>query len=463
MNLELQLLCDAPDAVALIHRYWATGEDGQFLEKVAALLPFRNFTSPAQVTQYVREQCRVLDLNQRCPRCAEAVLITTRSAARAQPQRSPRHCQACEEKIESAKREARAQAEQRLAERLCAYMQARPPVPADYATVTDDTAVLLLALNTAIAPRLAAGGFSGHDCKALAPAHVGHFIERLHQAGVLMEAPAHAAPGTYYLDGDALRVKVNQRAFELQPGLAPGHIDTLLAAYHRRSFNDAPRLYDLWLDYAEADCMAYFNTQCAIYQHELYADELAEVRSALRAGLEHYSVAQLWSAIWRVVRDAASLANRTYYNRAKASATLPGKLRRLLERARREALELKSWRRPEPQPAGALGMVLAELFGIDENTPGSVAWATFAHRSEDWAGVGEPKAWMASRRLMVRALEADMPFATLKQFAEILAAGYPLDAAIHEVLSRWPAPGAAPGWEAFSGGPGSAPVEGPAP
>ncbi|MBD1553080.1 hypothetical protein [Pseudomonas typographi] len=442
MNLKLQLLCDAPEAVALVQRYWAVDAAGQYREKVSDLLPFRAFTRPAQITQYVREQCRVFDLNQACPRCGEPVRITSRSAARPSPQRSSRPCERCAGKIEQAMREARAQAEKTLADSLQAYMKARPSGTVDYAAVTDDIALLLIALHEALEPAMAQGTFGSAECRALAPKHVGHFIRRLYQAGVLLEEPSQAQRGTYFLKDGQLRVKDSQRVYALMPGIPPGQLRAVLAAYHQRSFNDAPRLFDLWLDYAEADCMAYFEAQCILYAHQLYDDEHAEVRSALRGGLEHYCVAQMWSAICRVVRDAASLANRTYYDRAKASATLPGKLRRYLERARREAFELKGCTRPEVQPPGALGMVFQDLFGIDENTTGTMVWATFAHRSEEWMATGEPTSWMAARRLMVRALQSDMPFATLERFAQTLKAGVALEAAIDEVLARLPAAGA---------------------
>lgn len=441
MNLKLQLLCDAPDTVALAHRYWAVDEQGRFREQVAELLPFRALTKASQVTQFVRKYCHAFDLNQLCPRCNEPVHISVRSAAKPYPQRSHRPCARCAGKIEQAMREARAREERELAQSLQAYMRGRAAVPVAFDAVTDDIAVLLLALQAAIQPRLAHGTFASSDCGALAPLQVGVFIRRLYQAGVLLEEPAKAQHGTYFLKGGKLCVKATQQVYGLMPGIANGPLEGLLAAYHRRSFSDAPRLFDLWLDYAEADCMAYFDAQCRLYAHNLHEEEYAEVRSALRTGLDHYCVAQMWSVIWRVVREAASLANRAYYNRARASAAIPGKLRRYLERARREALELKCWQRPDGQPAGTLGMVFEDLFGIDESSSGTLVWATFGHRSEEWAGTGEPAHFMAARRLMVRALEGDMPYAALEQLAQALKAGCGLEGAINQVVARLPAAG----------------------
>lgn len=92
------------------------------------------------------------------------------------------------------------------------------------------------------------------------------------------------------------------------------------------------------------------------------------------------SVSQLWSVVWKVVRDAASLANREYYNRPKAAATIPGKIWRNLEKVQRESIELKAWSRPEQHPAGNTGDGVGRDLGVDENTSGHrvspVTWLT---------------------------------------------------------------------------------------
>lgn len=445
MNITLHMLTDDPEIAALAARYWAVDADGHFQERVRDLLPFRDLRQSSQVTQFLREHCRVYDENQRCPRCQASIEITSRSAVRPSLARAHRPCEGCAAKLAEVMSQARAQEERELVDKLQAYMQAQPAQAPSYAELADDTALLLLALDTALEARLGSGEFRTTECHGLAPAHVPQFLDRLRQAGVLREEPLKASEGTYFLRNGSLLGRPASKVYALVPvptGEAP---PALIKAQHGRLFDDAPRLYDLWLDYSVADCMAYFDVQAALYSHEVFDEERAEVCSILRTGLEHYCVAQLWAMIWRVVRDAASLARHTYYNRAKAAATIPGKLRRYLERARREALEVRCWRRPEQQGAGALGMMFEDLFGLSENSAGSLAWAAFSHRSETWAcAVSEPRSGALARRLMIRALGADQALASIKQVGEALAGGLPLEHALVQALERLPDTAALP-------------------
>ncbi|PVZ11472.1 MULTISPECIES: hypothetical protein [unclassified Pseudomonas] len=446
MNITLHMLTDDPEIASLASRYWAADQDGRFLERVRDLLPFRDLRQAAQLTQFLREHCRVLDENQRCPRCQAAIAITSRSAVQPSLVRAHRPCDACAAKLAHAMLEARAREERALAEKLQAYMQAQPAQVTSYGALADDSALLLMALDAALAPRLGAGEFRATECHGLVAAHAPQFLERLRQAGVLREEPMKASDGTYFLEHGSLMARPSAKVYSLAPALDGEGLVSMVRPQQGRLFDDAPRLYDLWLDYSVADCMAYFEMQAALYAHEVFDEERAEVCSILRAGLEHYCVAQLWSLIWRVVRDAASLSRHTFYNRAKAAATIPGKLRRALERARREALEVRCWRRPEQQPAGTLGMVFEDLFGLSENSAGSLAWAAFSHRSEAWAGSAtEPANGAMARRLMIRALGADQALASIERLSEALASGMPLEHALAQVLQSLPDTASLPG------------------
>lgn len=113
--------------------------------------------------------------------------------------------------------------------------------------------------------------------------------------------------------------------YRLAPDAASRSADEVIRSLQDRVYTDAEGLFNLWLDYSVADVMHYLSTQCELYNHDLSEQELEEVKSIIRSALETYSVSQLWSVVWKVVRDAASLANREYYNRPKAAATIPGR------------------------------------------------------------------------------------------------------------------------------------------
>lgn len=379
MAIRLELHTEDPEEITFIQRYWATDEYGAFVEKVNDLVPFREITQGGAIAAFVRQRCTAYDENQPCKSCAEPIEISSRSEFKKQPPVRPfAMCNACQQAALARRREREIEAAAELATRLADYAQALSGQTCDYRALEDDLALVLLALEAAITPRLTTGTFSVGDCEALCAGAAEPYLQRLLEAGVLMECPLAAEPGTYYLKDGSLWIRRAQAVYALapDPDLAPA--TSVLEVVANRDLSNGPALAQLWLDYALQDVMHYFMSECDTYNHDLCAEELLDIQSSFRSALGTYSVAQLWSVAWRVVRDAASLANRTYYNREKAAATLPGKVRRHMEKVGREAVPLRAWARREDHPAGTLGMVFWELFEIDENTSGADALAMFA-------------------------------------------------------------------------------------
>lgn len=323
-----------------------------------------------------------------------------------------------------------AELEQQLAE----YARKQSTRTVDYSEIPDNQVLLLLALDRAITPRLTNGGFTIGDCRGLAPRYVGDFVLQLREAGLVLDDPSKARPGTYYWEGDEIWMLREQVVYRLAPDVASRRADEIIHSLLDRVYTDAEGIFNLWLDYSVADVMRYLGAECELYHHDLSVPELEEIKSTMRSALATYSVSQLWSVAWKVVRDAASLANREYYNRPKAAATIPGKIRRNLEKVQRESIELKAWSRPGQHPAGTLGMVLGEILGVDENTSGPmvsslVTWLTGQACSPTVeAELGEP-----IRELMTKALAHDAGSSVMLRFAEMIRAGHDVRFAVDEI------------------------------
>lgn len=434
MAIKLQILTEDPKEIELIERYWAADESGQYLEKVSALADVIEMAPGVTLSSFIRQRCKAFDDNQVCPKCAELIEIKSRSEAKKVPQRSTRLCTLCQNDQDAialaAKKTKAAELERQLAE----YVRKQSTRTVDYSAVPDSQVLLLLALDRAVAPRLTNGSFRSGDCRGLAPQYVDEFMLQLRDAGLVLDDPGKARPGTYYWQGDEIWMLRDQVVYRLAPDAASRRADEVIRSLWDRGYTDADGLFNLWLDYAVADVMRYLATQCELYNHPLSEQELEEIKSTLRCALETYSVSQLWSVVWKVVRDAASLANREYYNRWKAAATIPGKIRRNLEKVQRESIELKAWSRPEQHPAGTLGMVLGEVLGIDENTSGArvsslLAWLTGQARSPAVeAALDEPV-----RELMTLALSRDIGASVMLRFAQLIRAGHDAGFAIEEI------------------------------
>ncbi|AZE60504.1 MULTISPECIES: hypothetical protein [Pseudomonas fluorescens group] len=434
MAIKLQMLTEDPKEIELIERYWAVDESGQYLEKVSALTDVIEMAPGVTLASFIRQRCNAFDDNQVCPKCAELIEIKNRSEAKKVPQRSSKLCTLCQNDQDAialaAKKTKAAELERQLAE----YVGMQSTRTVDYSALPDAQVLLLLALDRAVTPRLTNGGFRLGDCRGLAPWYVGDFMLQLRETGLVLDDPSKASPGTYYWEGDEIWVLGDQVVYRLAPDAASRSADEVIRSLSDRIYTDADGLFNLWLDYAVADVMRYLGAECELYNHDLSEQELAEIKSTMRAALHTYSVSQLWSVAWKVVRDAASLANREYYNRSKAAATIPGKIRRNLEKVQRESIELKAWSRPEQHPAGTLGMVLGEILGVDENTSGHrvsslIAWLTGQACSPAIeAALDEP-----IRELMTLALSHDIGASVMLRFAEMIRAGHDVGFAIEEI------------------------------
>jgi len=434
MAIKLQMLTEDPKEIELIERYWAVDESGQYLEKVSALTDVIEMAPGVTLASFVRQRCNAFDDNQVCPKCAELIEIKNRSEAKKVPQRSTKLCTLCQNDHDAIALEAKKTKAAELERQLAEYVRKQLTRTVDYSAVPDNQVVLLLALDRTVTPRLTNGGFRPGDCRGLAPRYVDDFMLQLREAGLVLDDPSKASPGTYYWEGDEIWVLRDQVVYRLAPDVASRRADEVIRNLSDRVYTDADGLFNLWLDYAVADVMRYLGAQCELYNHDLSEQELAEIKSTMRAALHTYSVSQLWSVAWKVVRDAASLANREYYNRPKAAATIPGKIRRNLEKVQRESIELKTWSRPEQHPAGTLGMVLGEILGVDEDTPGHrvsslVAWLTGQACSPSVeAALDEP-----IRELMTLALSHDVGSSVMLRFAELIRAGHDVGFAIEEI------------------------------
>jgi len=267
---------------------------------------------------------------------------------------------------------------------------------------------------------LLTGLFRRDQCQGLAPCFTSLLITKLWKAGVIADLPSKALPGAYFLQEEKVWHYSDKVSYFLLPDQVLGKTEAVLDSLRTRAYTHFSLIRQLWLDYALSECMLYLYDQCSLHRLQMSDESDDQAQSVLRTSLETYSVSQLWSVIWKVVRDAASLSAREYYNNDKAAATIPGKIKRYLERVVREGLSVKSWDRPVDQPAGTLGDVFYEYFGLHEDTPGVEAMESLAHLDLDEEEVIEPSAEVvaAARTMMQQAIGQGCEATALLLFAE---------------------------------------------
>jgi hypothetical protein len=431
MAVRLEFLTQDPEEIALARRYWSMDEDGVYLEKVNELVPFREFTQSGLIAKHVRTYCQAFDENQACNKCEGPILITSRSAAKKQFQLSEVPCDSCSEVLRQEELERRRTAEIELQKHMSSRIDYMRTLSISYVDLTDDQRFILLAIDALITPRLAHTTFTERSCEALAPWEGKSYLTRLSRAGVIWDDPAAAKLGTYYLHEGKLQAITSSLQFFLPPDKLLGRGVEALETVTERSFTDPESMTNLWLDYAEGDVLRYLLDQCRIYSHDLYDEDIEKIKATIRFGLHTYSVSQLWFIMWKVVRDAASLANREYYNRQKAAATIPNKIRKQIELAEKQGGIDRYWDRPEHHIAGSMGMAFLTLFEIDEYTEGKQALAKFAQLATK--GSSEEVQGVASN-FMQGALSRNVSLWAMEQFAGLIRAGFDTNGALDELV-----------------------------
>lgn len=434
MAVRLEFLTQDPGEIELAKRYWAMDEAGTYMEKVTALVPFRQLTQSSFISSHVRKYCRAYDENQQCRLCGGPILVTKRHEPRKAFRLSGRPCTACVESSKQDELRMKQAEETKLQHMLDKHTHDVACRTISYDSLADDVCVLLMAMNALIGPRFAEGTFKESECDAMAPYDPSFFFERLSEAGIILDAPSAARPGTYLLKNGQLVMRRDWAEFSLVADDRLGRNEEVFIRLAERELNNPEALFALWLDYAVRDVLRYLIDQCQIYNLPIGSDEIKIIQGPIRQALHVYCISQVWFVIWRVVKDAASLASHIYSNRLKATATIPNKLRRLLEKADQEGGITRYWNRPEHHLAGSLGTVFSRLFSLDENTNGQQARKRFAqlvHHSN--AEVDEDLESLA-RSFILQAQDSPGGVQMMCQFADLVRSGLQTKPALEEII-----------------------------
>ena len=282
MAVRLEFLTQDPDERALATRYWATDEEGVFLERVADLVPFREIIQSGQIAKKVREYCDAFDENQTCNICDGPVRINGRADVKKVPQNSSLPCASCTDEQNRKRAELEAQELVKVNRRLANMVERNASATLDYSGLPDNVVLILLAINAVVAPRLADGTFGVGDCEDLAPWDAGSFTRQLHREGYLLEDPRVVKPGTYYLKNGGLWHKTYQLELFLPPDTTLGRGIGALDLLGEHCFSDPESLINLWLDYSVGDVLRYLFDQCNIYNHDLDDEAIDKIKSTVR-------------------------------------------------------------------------------------------------------------------------------------------------------------------------------------
>lgn len=373
--LKMLTLCyhtDNEQLISIANRYWMTDENGKYLENSTSFFGQTGATNTTQQTKILANIATAYSLNSRCIICDSPQIIKTRST------QVKNHLHECDDCADAANAEHKRIAAEKLAieaqqlhEALQRVTAGNRNKAANYQLIEDDAALLILALDRTLGNQLfdIGFGFMRKSCVNLAPGNSWKYVDRLYRDGLLITNPRLSAPDAYFLKDGELWYRNEKIVYEAVPDVTVDSND-IVKILHNRPFDQVDVIRALWIEYATSDCMAYLDAFSAEHGLTTEGDEDSEIENILRTALNTHSVANLWCAIWKIVKDAAALSTRDYYNSRKAAATLPGKLKRHLEAVNKGQKSLGQWDRPRNQIAGSLGDIFYDIWNLDENTLG---------------------------------------------------------------------------------------------
>lgn len=440
--IELEIFTDDQRLIDLIGRYWAVGRDGRYVHSVASMLPFGEITDSRSLLKLINEHSRAWNPDNVCACCGGVIVAMSRSASEVKTFWSPHKCISC---LDLERRKAEEILDIERGELLLKIELAAERIQnkyIEYAAIPDDLAIVVLALERAIGLRRTSNGFRFSEVSRLMSGVPDGLLKRLHEAQVITDNPDPDHAGGYWISEGNLCFNWRLVEFSLLPDQRLGKTREALASLANRSFSQGEVLRTLWITYAVDECMTYFSSQCSRYRLNPEICDLNDIAAQLHQALELYSIQNLWCALWSVVREAAALCNHQYFNLHKATATMPGKLKRLLDAVRKKKRQpLKAWARPDYQPMGTLGNLFFEIFGINEGTPGSLVSTIFSYPActladqyeQNQIATGE-----AVEALFQRIHERKLTAKSLSFFAEAIRKGSDLNEAVAELLQAFP-------------------------
>lgn len=339
-RLEIEFLTEDEELRDLCRQYWAQAETGEFTHRVSAIGALLNIRA-SEVTSRVGSSCGALCRDFRCSQCGTARRFKSR-AEFAGVLRSdtslPWTCSPCKDAtrvkaLELRDREARLRREL-LASHLAEAT--RSGLTIDRLSLTD-LVYLVSVLRAGGTEDMSAVRSLNRLTSRLSPTRTLdiEIVTTLYKRGIVCIHPESAAEAIVIEDGAftsyyPMKVDWVLPLRDPTPAKFLEALEAILSNHGRRA-EWRSEAAELHRTIALNECLEYL--QLALAQHQLEAPLGEKTIGVLRFALERFSVAQVYSYIWRAAKDAAAFRVRTHSTRDHAANTTPGAIQRMVERA----------------------------------------------------------------------------------------------------------------------------------
>jgi hypothetical protein len=426
----LCFLSSEPKNIELALAYWETDKDGKFRHKARELSNAFGLRNDHALLCAVKQYATAYRHDLSCKSCANPLQQTSRSD-------NPNCiCPDCKEAAKQSQIAQQKQAKTDLLKALDAYMHNVDKLTVDYRSVSDDVCLLIRALYKVVGDGMLLGrNFTARQCQSITAFDHSQTLEILRNHGIVQPVAASNTTKGFWLNERSLRFKSDEVDFRFTPHHS-GSRDDAKSIVIQRHPTDEKTICRLWYRHAVEECIAYLIHETStrgLCHLSAGGDEI--IRATIENALRDFPISYLWYAIWHEVKTAAADSRKHYSNRAKATATIPGKLARFIENARNGTYQFRRWDRLNGQHESGLAQVFSEQLGLDLDTTGRKA----EQHIQTAVNQGSKEALLTQygqilRNMMKEATHKDLSAEVMLMFAEYQRMQFSLDESVGKIV-----------------------------
>ncbi len=365
--IELEILADQENMAQLCERYWELEAEGKFRYGVSALAA--EFNIPRhQLSTVIEENCKALSTEDKCDICGAPYVYKNRTDFHQRFGKSHGSwiCETCAKKRREQEAAERRKEDEWKRERISEWYDLSKREPLDISPLSFEEAVFWLSFvrHQATEDYSVVYPFAEPLEAPFAPTKKMHYdvLRLLHQRHLIFVHPSSPPeafkfeddkPSAFYLDYVkwALPAGLNGES----PQVLVQELESIL---REMAWPDAwhEQAVPLWKKVAIEEAIAYLHV--CLEEHGFSFNPGEKTYQVFNNLIEHFSVAQAYTFIWRAAKDAAAYYVRGDIPKQRAANAMITFIQNSLERAILEEWEIKLYRRNYKCPQSTLSKVL---------------------------------------------------------------------------------------------------------
>ena len=342
--LEIEFLTDNPDLIAILERYWAHDDNGNFIEKYDSIASKLNI-SKSVFTEIIKENCQVFVTNIFCD-CGKYAKIRFRSDfTKIQSKNHKYTCPECIEKnfqLKALQEKNYILAQQ---EKFNQLLASQDDFKFDESKTNYIDAALAYLIYVEFEDKLNCN-IKNDECIKLSPNRANITIfQKLLSLGILKISKMtpytvimDSLNGESYLDLSKIIWQISENPLNTIPL-------TIKEFITERALNPTPEeIVELWKIVSIEECIACFESRCNEFRLPKWQATEEDIES-IKYSLQFNSIPQTFNHIYSIIRDLAAGTQKKRFNIIHIRNMFPASLKRRVNFAVANSWEIYPMRR----------------------------------------------------------------------------------------------------------------------